>query len=180
MFCVESIKFQRHRTKIHYREYGRFVCVCVRSAASVRCQLVQPIDNCVQVFQQDGSQSHPSRITQDHLEKCTPIFIKKCEWPPESLDCNPTDYTIGTFSMKTSTETGQKSSLSRNWNMLLYTEVGANDPITDPLLPLFREETPKACVSGSWGPYRTFTLTTCSYCQLFHDMQFFDMSSSSG
>ena len=42
--------------------------------------------------------------------------------------------------------------------MLLYRVVGANNPRTDPLLPLFMGETPKAYVSGRWRPYRTFTL----------------------
>ena len=51
--------------------------------------------------------------------------------------------------------------------------VGAISPRTVPLLPLFMDETPKACVSGRWRPYRPFTLT--NQCQLFHDMQFLDM-----
>ena len=32
--------------------------------------------------------------TQTHFEQVVPHFIKKDEWPPQSLDLNPMDYTI--------------------------------------------------------------------------------------
>lgn len=46
------------------------------------------------IFQQDGATSHTSRVTQSYLEENTPNFIKKDEWPPQSPDCNPMDYSI--------------------------------------------------------------------------------------
>ena len=36
----------------------------------------------------------PSNPNQTHLEQVVPHFIKKDEWPPESPDLNPMDYTI--------------------------------------------------------------------------------------
>ena len=56
------------------------------------CRRLYPSDDFI--FQQDGAPSHTSRITQGHLEECTPVFIKKDEWPPQSPDCNPMDYAI--------------------------------------------------------------------------------------
>ena len=46
------------------------------------------------VFQQDSAPSHASRVTQQHLQDVTPSFITKDEWPPQSPDCNPLDYSI--------------------------------------------------------------------------------------
>ena len=46
------------------------------------------------IFQQDGAPSHTSRVTQDHLNHESPNFIRKDEWPPQSPDCNPMDYSI--------------------------------------------------------------------------------------
>ena len=46
------------------------------------------------VFQQDGATSHTSRATQSYLVGSTPSFIKKDEWPPQSPDCNPMDYSV--------------------------------------------------------------------------------------
>ena len=46
------------------------------------------------IFQQDGAPSHTSNATQTHLEQVVPHFIKKDEWPPQSPDLNPMDYTI--------------------------------------------------------------------------------------
>jgi hypothetical protein len=45
------------------------------------------------ILQQDGATSH-SRVTQEHLREETPEFIKKDEWPTQSPDLNPMDYTM--------------------------------------------------------------------------------------
>ena len=44
------------------------------------------------IFQQDGTPSHTSRITQEHLDANTPEFIGKDDWTPQSPDLNPMDY----------------------------------------------------------------------------------------
>ena len=46
------------------------------------------------IFQQDVAPSHTSNTTQTHLEQVVPHFIKKDEWPPQSPDLTPMDYTI--------------------------------------------------------------------------------------
>ena len=56
------------------------------------CRRLYPSDDVI--FQQVGAPSLTSRITQGHLEECTPVFIKLQEWPPQSQDCNPMDYAI--------------------------------------------------------------------------------------
>src|SRR5258705_531409 len=46
------------------------------------------------IFQQDGEPAHTSRLSQDRLERNTPDFIKKDEWPPNSPDLNPLDFHV--------------------------------------------------------------------------------------
>ena len=46
------------------------------------------------MFQRDGTPSHTSKVTHDHLEEATPEFIKKDEWSPQSPDCIQMDYAI--------------------------------------------------------------------------------------
>ena len=46
------------------------------------------------IFQQDGAPSHTSGQTQTFLEEKFINFIKKTEWPPQSPDWNPMDYSI--------------------------------------------------------------------------------------
>ena len=44
-------------------------------------------------FIQDGAPSHTAKITQEFLQKTLRSrFVKSCEWPPYSPDCNPLDY----------------------------------------------------------------------------------------
>ena len=43
---------------------------------------------------QDCAPSHTSRVTQDFLKENVPNFINKNEWPPQSADLNPMDYSI--------------------------------------------------------------------------------------
>ena len=71
------------------REFCAF-CSAWKSVAHSKYQVSTCVtDNCVKIFRQDWAPSHSSRITQDHLQECTPIFVKKREWLPMSLDCNP-------------------------------------------------------------------------------------------
>ena len=46
------------------------------------------------VFQQDGAPSHTSHMSQAFLEENTPGFIRKDDWPPQSPDLNPMDYSV--------------------------------------------------------------------------------------
>ena len=44
-------------------------------------------------FVQDGAPSHTAKITQEFLQETLRTrFVKSCEWPPYSPDCNPLDY----------------------------------------------------------------------------------------
>ena len=106
IFLRKSKKFQRHRRKnvemtidqklpvkksniVNTKSFVRF-CSAWKSVAHSKYQVSTcATDNCLKIFQQDWAPSHSSRITQDHLQECTPIFVKKREWPPKSLDCNP-------------------------------------------------------------------------------------------
>ena len=56
------------------------------------CRRLYPDGNFV--FQQDGATSHTSRTTQAYLDQSVEEFIKKDEWPPQSPDLNPMDYSI--------------------------------------------------------------------------------------
>ena len=46
------------------------------------------------IFQQDGAPAHAAQQTQDFLQRYTPDFIIKDEWPPNSPDLNPLDYYV--------------------------------------------------------------------------------------
>jgi len=62
--------------------------------------LPQLVDDCRQLmndeflFQQDGAPAHTSKQAQDWLEHNCPEFVKKDEWPPNSPDLNPMDFSI--------------------------------------------------------------------------------------
>lgn len=45
-------------------------------------------------FQQDSAPAHKARTTQAWLQANVPSFIKATEWPPNSPDLNPLDYSI--------------------------------------------------------------------------------------
>jgi len=45
-------------------------------------------------FQQDGEPSHTSKHTVAFLQKSVPDFIEPSNWPPNSPDMNPVDYSI--------------------------------------------------------------------------------------
>jgi hypothetical protein len=46
------------------------------------------------IFQQDGAPAHRSRHTVEYLNTNVPDFIEPCNWPPNSPDLNPVDYSI--------------------------------------------------------------------------------------
>ena len=46
------------------------------------------------VFQQDGAPGHSSRLAQEWIERHSPEFVKKDQWPPNSPDLNPLDYHV--------------------------------------------------------------------------------------
>ena len=46
------------------------------------------------VFQQDGAPAHSSRLSQEWIDQHSPEFVKKNEWPPNSLGFNPLDYHV--------------------------------------------------------------------------------------
>ena len=56
------------------------------------CKLLYPENDFI--FMQDGASSHTSRVTQDFLKNNVPSFIDKDQWPPQSADLNPMDYSI--------------------------------------------------------------------------------------
>lgn len=93
------------------------------------CRKLYPNDDFI--FQQDGATSHTSRATQSYLEHSTPTFIKKDEWPPQSPDCNPMDYSIwDSLSEKVYrgrntpfTEDALKETIKRKWREITRTEV---------------------------------------------------------
>ena len=83
------------------------------------------------IFQQDGAPSHTSNATQTHLEQAVPHFIKKDEWPPQSPDLNPMDYTIWdslsekVYKGRTQkfTENEQKEKIREKWEEITLEEV---------------------------------------------------------
>ena len=46
------------------------------------------------IFQQDGAPAHTARQTQQLLQRDSPNFITKEEWPPNSPVLNPLDYCV--------------------------------------------------------------------------------------
>src|SRR6218665_1082963 len=46
------------------------------------------------VFQQDGAPAHRSRHTVEFLNSKVPEFVEPHNWPPNSPDLNPVDYSI--------------------------------------------------------------------------------------
>jgi len=56
------------------------------------CRRLYPEDDFI--FQQDRAPSHTSYATQSFLNSKTPNLMTKDEWPPQSPDCNPMDYSV--------------------------------------------------------------------------------------
>jgi len=83
------------------------------------------------VFQQDGAASHTSNATQSYLNDATPKFIKKDEWPPQSPDCNPMDFTVWDSlsekvyadRTKVFTENELKDRIREKWNEIPQAEI---------------------------------------------------------
>ena len=74
--------------------------VKVNSSYYTEQLLPRLIDDCRQLmhddflFQQDGAPAHTSKQAQDWLEHHCPEFVNKDEWPPNSPDLNPLDFSI--------------------------------------------------------------------------------------
>lgn len=93
------------------------------------CRRLYPNDD--YIFQQDGATSHTSRKTQQHLEGRVPNFIKKDEWPPQSPDCNPMDYSIWNSlsekvyrgQMDVFTEGELKAKIRESWEEITLEEI---------------------------------------------------------
>ncbi|UYV82768.1 hypothetical protein LAZ67_22000800 [Cordylochernes scorpioides] len=49
------------------------------------------------IFQQDSAPAHKAKSTQQWLETNVPEFIKANEWPSESPDLNPLDYSLWAY-----------------------------------------------------------------------------------
>ena len=72
--------------------------------------------------------SHTSRVTQVHLVEATPNFINKDKWPPQSNDCNPTDYAMW-GSLKEKVFRGVQALMNRKiipWEEILIEEIRKN------------------------------------------------------
>ena len=76
------------------------------------------------VFQQDGATSHTSRTTQAYLDQSVEEFIKKDEWPPQSPDLNPMDYSIwNSLSEKVYEGRTEVTRLKKCWDKISLREI---------------------------------------------------------
>lgn len=72
-------------------------------------------------FQQDSAPSHKARVNQEWLQKNVPRFISSSQWPPNSPDANPLDFSVwGILKSKVGTKKYQsvdhlKQALRREW-----------------------------------------------------------------
>jgi hypothetical protein len=94
--------------------------------------LPQLIDDCRKLmhddflFQQDGAPAHTSKQAQDWLKHNCPECVNKDEWPPNSPDLNPLDFSIwrvmlvkyDKYSPKPKTITELKIVLQHIWDSL--------------------------------------------------------------
>jgi len=55
---------------------------------------IRRISNNDFVFQQDGAPAHRSRHTVAYLQSHVPEFIEPKNWPPNSPDLNPVDFSV--------------------------------------------------------------------------------------
>jgi len=75
-------------------------------------------------FQQDGAPSHRSKHTVAFLQTNVPHFIEPPNWPPNSPDLNPVDYSIWgalqqlVYRKKIEDVDHLKQDLNRCWSML--------------------------------------------------------------
>ena len=104
---VQSAKFSTHvmvSAEICFGGKGRqhFVPEKVKVNANfyIKDLLPKLIEDCNRlllngyVFQQDGAPAHFSHLAQEWIGQHCPEFIKKDEWPQNSLDLNPLDHHI--------------------------------------------------------------------------------------
>ena len=104
---VQRAKFSPHvmvSAGVCYGGRGRlhFVPDKAKINAAYYCNTLLPalIEDCDALlddnflFQQDGAPAHTTQQTQNWLAVHSPDFIGKDEWPPNSPDLNPMDYSI--------------------------------------------------------------------------------------
>lgn len=104
---VERAKFAKHvmvSAGVCYGGKGRlhFIPEKAKVSAKLYVETLLPklIEDCNSVlpsgfiFQQDGAPAHTSKLTQDWIAANCTDFIRKNEWPPNSPDLNPLDYSV--------------------------------------------------------------------------------------
>lgn len=75
-------------------------------------------------FQQDSAPSHKARVSQDWLKNNVPSFISSSQWPANSPDANPLDFSVwGILKAKVGTKKYQsidalKAALRREWDRI--------------------------------------------------------------
>ena len=83
------------------------------------------------IFQQDGAPAHTARQAQQFLQNESPEFIAKDEWPPNSPDLNPLDYSVwglmlGSYNKlnpKPTSRSELKDVLQNIWDALPHTPI---------------------------------------------------------
>src|ERR1043165_5573696 len=71
------------------------ICYCDKVLAQGLLQDIRQLSGVYgYVFQQDGAPAHRSRHTVAYLKANVPEFIEPENWPPNSPDLNPVDYSI--------------------------------------------------------------------------------------
>ena len=85
---TDVIFIEPQKTKIN-REY--YVGL-LRDKLIPKCRKLYPEDN--YTLQQDSAPSHRCRLAQQFIQTTTPHFIGSDDWPPNSPDLNPLDYSV--------------------------------------------------------------------------------------
>ena len=83
------------------------------------------------IFQQDGAPAHTARQAQQFLQNACPEFIAKDEWPPNSPDLNPLDYSVWGLMLdsynklisKPTSRAELKAALQNIWDALPHTPI---------------------------------------------------------
>jgi inhibitor of nuclear factor kappa-B kinase subunit alpha len=68
--------------------------VCIEKVLPVALKYVNQVFGSDWVFQQDGTKPHSHHLTQQWCQDSFPSFIDKDQWPANSPDLNPLDYSI--------------------------------------------------------------------------------------
>jgi len=83
------------------------------------------------IFQQDGAPAHTARQAQQFVQSECPEFITKDEWPPNSPDLNPLDYSVwglmlesyNKLNPKPTNRAELKDALQKIWDALPHTPI---------------------------------------------------------